>query len=158
MLHLQQVLQRKFPQRFKPYLLAPAQRSHHIACIGFLFHQEPKLKIALLPKSFGRVSPPSVTLCHSSSVFHTIIPHLVPNLQGKTLIFCCMFFFFLVNLSFQVSVEKFSPLLDLKVLNFLSSDPIIYLDGPIFSRLLIAFVLTSLKLGTDTDVSLECQF
>lgn len=77
-------------------------------------------------------------LCHSS-VFHTIILHLVWNFQGKTFIFCCMFHFF--YLSFQV--ENFSPLLDLKVLNFLSSDPIIYLDGPIFSTLLIALLLSS---------------
>lgn len=67
------------------------------------------------------------------------------------------FFFY-----FAFLVGKFFPLLDHKVLNFLSSDPITHLDSPIFSRLIIAFAfvltLSSLKLGTDTDVSLEYQF
>lgn len=115
-----------------------AVSSHYTYCLPIL----PRAKAwnRFTSKSFGRGPLLSVMLCHPSFVFHTIILYLVPNFQGKTLIFCCMFpppFFF--NLSFQVSVEKLSPLLDLKVLNFLSPYPIIYLDGPIFSRLIITF-------------------
>lgn len=54
------------------------------------------------PKSFGGTPPPFSTLPSFSITF-----------QGKTLKFCCMFLFF--YLSFQVSVERFSPLLDFEV-------------------------------------------
>lgn len=103
-------------------------------------------------KSFEGSSSPNVMLCHSFSVLHSIILHLVTTIQGKTLIFCCKNFY-----TFKVSVEKFFPLLDLSLFFFFVPDPNIYLDSPVFprplKRLLEARYRQPSALNVNSDVS-----
>lgn len=92
-------------------------------------------------KSFEGSSSPNVMLCHSFSVLHSIILHLVTTIQGKTLIFCSKNFY-----TFKVSVEKFFPLLDLSLFFFFLSLILIFTWIAQFSRDLSRGFL---KLGTD---------
>lgn len=89
---------------------SPLPNTANTSHTGFLLCQEPRIQILYFQKlwrgSSTEYQPPPFPP----------LPSFTITFQGKTLTFCCMFsFFFFLCLSFQLSVEKFSPLLDLKV-------------------------------------------